>query len=251
MKNALKTTYKVLLIAICFILSLNVSAQKNSFVQEGKRWIYEKYDIYNTHETEMVTYSIKGDTLINEVGFKKVYLNDEYHGAIRQDKGKVFFCVEGKTEDFLIYDFDAEKGDIRLLEEDLDFIVVSVDTIDVNGTKYKRLGLNYYVGDKEYDERYPEIQIVEGIGTSGNPFFITEFIVMTTTWKKLREVYINDELIFKGTDFYKPSIAGISPATLDKTTNNHRQGIYDLQGRRLAERPERGIFIENGRKIAK
>ena len=57
---------------------------------------------------------------------------------------------------------------------------------------------------------------------------------------------INDE------DFPSKEPTGISdaPRLNDKgqMTNDKRGGVYDLQGRRLTQKPEKGVYIENGRK---
>ena len=53
-------------------------------------------------------------------------------------------------------------------------------------------------------------------------------------------------------DFPSKEPTGISdaPRLNDKgqMTNDKRGGVYDLQGRRLTQKPEKGVYIENGRK---
>ena len=46
---------------------------------------------------------------------------------------------------------------------------------------------------------------------------------------------------------------GDAPRLNDKgqMTNDKRGGLYDLQGRRLTQKPEKGVYIENGRKRVK
>ncbi len=128
---------KLLLIILFIQISVPIIyAQEDymSFVKEGKTWIYPVSFIYNfSHD---VTCTIKGDTIIGETGYKRMYSKgalgyetigdiiiapeipvgpseDEwiYYGAIREDGKKVYFIPNGFTEEYLLYDFALSKGD--------------------------------------------------------------------------------------------------------------------------------------------
>lgn len=74
------------------------------FVKENKRWVCDNN----------VEYIIKGDTVINDVQYKKVllkipYISPEYdyHGAVREDGRLVYFRGKADQEEYLLYDFNA------------------------------------------------------------------------------------------------------------------------------------------------
>ena len=57
-----------------------------------------------------------------------------------------------------------------------------------------------------------------------------------------------DAILFVGRVSELQSTAGVGTAKVAP----HRDGIYDLQGRRLSQRPERGVFVEDGKmRVAK
>ena len=57
-----------------------------------------------------------------------------------------------------------------------------------------------------------------------------------------------DAILFVGRVNELQSTAGVGTAKVAP----HRDGIYDLQGRRLSQRPDRGVFVEDGKmRVAK
>ena len=76
------------------------------------KFVDENVGIQPTGKYTYKIYGIKGDTVIQEKEYDKLYLlndtlyseNDEYIGGIRNDGNKIYFIEENNTE-FLLYDF--------------------------------------------------------------------------------------------------------------------------------------------------
>lgn len=65
-----------------------------------------------------LTYSIEGDTVINDTTFQKILFTSEreqstYKGAIRQSESgqQVYFVPQGSHNQYLLYDFSVQQGD--------------------------------------------------------------------------------------------------------------------------------------------
>ena len=139
----------------------------------------------------------------------------------------------------LVFDFSLNVGDNYM-----GLPIKSVDTIEVKGRQYRRLSFGLKTGyGKEKDYCW-----VEGIGSS--LFGIYNGIYPPTlssgiTDHSVLSVYDGDELIFEEDDFMAPAVTAIKTVTRDESENS---AFYDLQGRRLTDTPQRGVYIRGGRK---
>jgi hypothetical protein len=57
-------------------------------------------------------------------------------------------------------------------------------------------------------------------------------------------------IFFMGQYMGEGNTSGLSPMTKDITPSDH-PAIYDLQGRRIQGEPQKGLYIQNGKKILK
>ena len=140
----------------------------------------------------------------------------------------------------LVFDFSLNVGD-----NFMGLKVESVDTIEVKGRQYRRLSFGLKTGyGKEKDYCW-----VEGIGSS--LFGIYNGIYPPTltsgiTDHSVLSVYDGDELIFEEDDFMAPAVTAIKTVTQEKPGKNST--FFDLQGRRITARPQRGLYIRDGKK---
>ncbi len=232
---------------------------------------------------------IDGDTLIDGETWKKVYKFEEIHvnktgymdihdshtteynwigfwGAVREDNMRVYYRPYYEMDTtFLMYMFDINAGDSmdyynNYGPEDYGYISLpplkSKEVMSVN-----ELERNIYSFVWESNNE-PEVEIwIEGIGCSlglwprekieaigpgpGHPslIYMRELFV---------SCYLNDELLATReqlNEIYNDVVAsGISDAVVSKT---YDRKTYDLQGRKLSAEPSHGIYIKDGKKIAR
>ncbi len=109
------------------------------------------------------------DTLVNGIAYERVISSSAY--AVRDNMlGQVYFLADGDVGERLLYDFDVTVGDTIRYDnggmfyfDSLD--VVSVDTVVVNGTERRRIGVNY-----EFGSNYALQYWIQGIGSDGGLF---------------------------------------------------------------------------------
>lgn len=148
----------------------------------GVRYFYDYLWKDYTPLITNLTYSLEGDTLINDRQYRQIRYTHEYEhkinayrGAIRQskDRQQVYYIPWGSNKEYLLYDFNVKQGDTvyaydgfndisceERVEPDSDksitpaWIVMKVQTMD--GRKH------ISVQNKEYGGT---IEWIEGIGT--------------------------------------------------------------------------------------
>ena len=135
-----KYTY-TLLTAFCIVFpQLPLVAQKNQsmnrpMIEEGKEWYYRS--VYPVRGADQTYYrKIQGDTLINEITYKKlVNGSGQFTDGLRQEGQDVY----SKSLGFL-YNFNAHVSDTLNIESDMTTVVTTKDSILVDGQKFLRLG---------------------------------------------------------------------------------------------------------------
>lgn len=145
----------------------------------GVQWYYTPWTPEVSPVITSLSYTLEGDTTINEILYRKLLLTHEaanltkvYRGALRQSAEKVYFVPYGSSHEYLLYDYDVAPGDTiyaysgfsdssceEVAQEEPDrtissaWIVQDVRTID--GRKHVTLK----------DTISNEIEWIEGIGT--------------------------------------------------------------------------------------
>ena len=138
----------ILLLIVCPLMA-NAKTTLRTMLVEGKTWYYT-YHHYNDEagkydaRTYSVSYTVRGDTVIDGREYRKMYRWDEvsretrYYGAFREDEdGRVWQYYAGRQKDFMICDITTyyyfEEADVAV-----------EDVIDINGKllkRYQRRGL--------------------------------------------------------------------------------------------------------------
>ena len=128
---------RTLLFLTCMLASMTMLAQKY-FLEEGKVWTYH-YQGYNGREFN-VGRIIDGDTIIGGLTYKKIYDNvgGQYMYALREEGKKIYIVYPHNDTASLLYDFSKKAGDV-INELAHPLIVASVDTIDIDGVKFRRM----------------------------------------------------------------------------------------------------------------
>ena len=202
--------------------------------------VWTEYTIniqYTNYIVAKSQYRIAGDTILNGHTYKKVIDNkDLCIGAIREENGKIYACLEVAYgyyllgDEFLLYDFTLQVGDIiksTASEGALSYpdglTVIQIDTVTLeNGEKRKRFFFN---GTDPW---------IEGIGSTSGLFadataHPTNYTVVDLVcFKKGNEIlYVNEEWCQSNNccDDLPSGIIDISSATKTKTVQDNNQLI--------------------------
>jgi hypothetical protein len=107
-------------------------------IEEGKVWTYH-YHSFNGREFN-VDRIIDGDTIIGGLTYKKIYdkVGGQYQYALREKGKKIYIVYPHHETASLLYDFSKNAGDV-INELAYPLIVASVDTIDIDGVKFRRM----------------------------------------------------------------------------------------------------------------
>lgn len=163
---------KLILISASFIFSVMAFCQNYyPLVQENNEWnvlqvIFEGGNPWDTTFFTQ-TYKISGDTIINELAYKKVYkseeempVNWEYEGSIREEDEKVWYISHFNNEEILIYDFTLNVGDTMAFQYQPVMVVDSIAYHEIAGIERKYMYFSY-INFTTYKELW-----IEGIGSN-------------------------------------------------------------------------------------
>ena len=264
----------LLLILIAFCFQLSAQEDYRPFVVEGKSWKYyikattSWWDGKEAHwDTEYAysTLTIKGDTVVNGKEYKKVMHSSDkaffyevpefIYGIIREEDRKVYMRFNYPDiydsneieyfEEYLIYDFNLKVGDsftVNYGVNDLNLKLISIEETD--GKRIYSFTTN--------SEYIPTMQWMEG---AGGPYglcmeqrtdvptciFCTRYTFLSLTCS------LGDEVLCSFDDEGNV-VLGVEEVKADV---NKDKSVYDLQGRRLNVEPSHGIYIKDGKKVAR
>ena len=246
-----KIVYLLLFIAFQMKVCAQTSYEYQPFIKEGKIWnvTYLTCEGLSSYKE---TYTIKGDTIIEGKRYKKFFAGNRYVYALRENEKKVYAIAStdkyGKpnTKEELWYNFDVNKDDVIDLEAS-NISVKEIDFILINGVKRKYFQM--YETSKSVPTEHAQILWVEGIGSYRSPDWPNGWFYDGST-ATMDECFENGLCIFSHDDF-------VSIKENDNTSikTKRYQGpnqddtlLYDLQGRHLSIKPQKGINIQNGKK---
>ena len=249
-----------------------------SFAEEGKKWETQEGGI----KENVYSHFIEGDTIIAGESWKKVYNSysfsrKSYYAAVREVGKKIYVVAKGSNRSRLLYDFSLRVGDrvkcgiegnnfCCLLEngEKNDSLlgfpfgaylrVERIDTIQYyyNGLSFRRFtltALDAYQEEFLNDDGAISNNIiwVEGVGSGAGPFY--PWMPLPSLRFSRQNSYIGKQVLFSSKGFWQGSDY---PNTVrsDHSTTKKNSAVYDLDGRKLPQAPQKGIFIQNGRKVA-
>ena len=265
-----KKTITWLLFALCLTARSQISTVNNvPFVQDGKKWEMQVGGI----EENLYGNRIDGDTLIDGTNWKKVYnyifmadFNYPYYVALREVDKKVYAIAKDSNKPRLLYNFNLKVGDIVncgmegnafacLLDdgEQPDMLLGfpfkaylrldRIDTIQVSGSARRRFILTLLDAFREPFEKINNVVWIEGVGSGAGPF---------SPWMPLppREcIHLNCEDAnhnYLFVDFFGDY--GISTANSNHYLKSESDLLVTLQGRRLAGKPSKGVYIQGNKK---
>jgi hypothetical protein len=225
-------------------------------VSEGKEWWYKDDMAVWYDRSEDFRLFVRGDTLIDGRTWKKVYSDNTigstpvYAKAVREENGRIYERQQNR-EECLLFDFKMGVGDRYVPTESNDRFmeVIAVDTMLSAGIPHRRLILQQYVNGVATDLTC----WVEGVGSDCG-------IDLSAFWSDMDAKVINER---GGTDYYQyrfigcleqngQCLYGDIPSEITTVPTFHQRSyvwsLYDLYGRQFTQKPEKGVYIENGRK---
>ena len=176
----------VMLAAIfCWLLVTGASAQWSGghdyepFLVEGKTWLYHEYNVNlggeRTSDINEITYTVLGDTLVEELDCKKIrYYNkgeQKISTGVAYEKDKKVYSVNQTGDTTLIFDFDMNVGDtlLQMTMDEYSEITEVTGLIDFhnNGNQYQGIVLEtFYETNGRLTEVSPYDTLIVGVGYS-------------------------------------------------------------------------------------
>ena len=244
-----ETLLRLLSVATLFITTnLSLVAQTLPLLEDGKVWTYYQDPSLFGGEAENSQYIyeyLQGYTIVDG---KQCYTlfeasdfeGEKYVGTMYEEDGKVYFCPSGEVESpQLLFDYTLQAGD-ALWEPYENYVVTSVNTIELYGVERRIYGIGEEVGD------VPETYWIEGIG-SIQGLTSTIFLFGGPSFVRCEK---GGDLLYDSDDFFNQLATSIYQ--IDQGNQGTSSGkLYDLQGRRLDHEPQHGVFIRDGRKYVK
>ncbi len=262
----------LLLFGFAITCGINVNAQGNTLalVEEGKTWHIASliptgeseiengnsnvYQDLNGHLSKGITseYVLRGDTIMNNRAYKRLIniSSDEqkFICGLRQEGSQIYRCDSNIQDEYLIFDFGLNEGDIFTLPQIVDetqMCVISVELVSINGTERRVLKMKPYE-ESTIISGWIDIWI-EGIGCLSGPS--NPWWWLAIGMSPLLLDCCQDGHMLITTDDLRPLTASIQ--TFEKGDNNSKLGIYDFSGRKSQQLPHHGIYIKGKRKYVK
>ena len=225
--------------------------------------------IYRYRQTTYYSLSISGDTVVGDKTYKKMFrrpttvlrkyyapaemagkeetfdLTGEctlWHELWREDGQKVYAFLYDKEE--LRYDFSAEPGMMVNVSSVL-IDILSIDDISLYGKNLRR----FHIAMHDYQDQYDRVWI-EGVGHPDGPFRVWGLEVNDGRSYQLLSCYEDGECIYSVEEYKKQeSTLSIHNRPISEpSTYPGNVPLFDLQGRRLTDKPTKGVYIEDGKK---
>ena len=200
------------------------------FVEEGKVWNMHYYSVEGSQTSSDYEYSyfIMGDTLISGMNYKKLYACNEnndgqtqYKMALSESGGKVFYLLNGSTENNILYDFMIPEGESIFTannihpERKIEMRNNEDRLIEINGTNRHCLLVNRFDASFEY----PSGWWIEGIGSELGPLNTWSFETDGNS-HILVNCEVNGQEVFNSSNFYSK----LKESDYDSTQKYYPQG---------------------------
>lgn len=250
------------LLALC----CNVMSQSLPLFEEGKCWSVDD-TLWGEKVLATSTFVVRGDSVVNGKIYKKVYVTQKedfkdltlyYLG--RDEDGVAYIYDDGIEHCF--FDFNLEVGDEYISElgklasaaDDCKYVVKEVTTIETqDGVVRKCFVVDVYeywadAFDPGWRESPYPFTFIEGIGEARFGLDVDYCIGCTGGGvTKLRCVHNAAGYHIYGTG------ENCNKLSVDTIKGECENGgvVYDLHGKQLDDKPQKGVYIKSGRKHLK
>lgn len=273
-----------LMLGSLFPTSLHAQHAYRPLVVDGKDWVsgyLRETDIIHMENGKIVDSErtedygemhevLEGDTVINGLTYKKVQTTTPYKSycyyALREEDRKVYAYVFNPKQEFLLYDFNVEVGDVVMAgmqgDRSKKCTIVEKREVELQGEPF----YFYAVEVTEHVNSSYRSYWVESIGSPLGIQFEPDYAPIPqsnrdeiedpetytgpfiTTWDSYLFDYCMEGGKLLGTrEEIWALFTGIQSTEASKSVPSDY--IYDLSGRRVQGTPKKGVYIQNGKKV--
>lgn len=245
---------KLIILALIVVPFISFSQNFESIVSNSKKWNI-LFGIYTPGVYELFTrsYTIREDTIINELVYSKIYINNTPNNEyIREDENNKVYYKNDYSEERLIYDFSLNIEDEIVLTNmfgfEFSWTVVNVDTIWFAEKNRKRITLSFC--EDCLDDYW-----IEGIGSTLGLIYSGNFMWDFST--DLLCFYQNEELLYSNSDWNSCYITVSIPENKNKLnvfpnpTNNfiNIETTEQIESLTIIDITGRLVLLENNKVI--
>ena len=213
-------------------MTVNAVAPRRPMLEQGKTWTYVYHHFedgetldpdgaYKGHEVFFSQYTLKGDTIINDFQYMKMYRNDDvrnkktYYNAYREDEeGRVYVAEYKGQKDFKLIDFNMTTKDVNnsYPEPYVYPESVIVETIKADGQLFRRYR---YDGSGAIG--------IEGVGYKGDGLLTYAFEEKLPCICDYEELYAvsGNNLYFTASNFDAPKEIELAEGEQELINNNN------------------------------
>jgi len=217
-----------------------------------------EYDPAKVFTTQL--FEIGSDTLVDGIAYKRVLENGHCNGLLVREHGeKVWLLSKDFPSEVLLYDFDWDSCEFIVTEYLKEYyngeIILAHDTIKAGDC----LVISY--GSERWQfQQNKNRTIIRGIGkvaelnrSQGLLGYIEPSPILPgMEWAKVKWIKRDNKVVFRSEDINEWIYnvhSGIKDTEIDEGKKKGIDNIlYDLQGRRLTQKPTKGVYIQDGRK---
>ena len=213
-------------------MTVNAVAPRRPMLEQGKTWTYVYHHFedgetldpdgaYKGHEVFFSQYTLKGDTIINDFQYMKMYRNDDvrnkktYYNAYREDEeGRVYVAEYKGQKDFKLIDFNMTVKDVNnsYPEPYVYPESVIVETIKADGQLFRRYR---YDGSGAIG--------IEGVGYKGDGLLTYAFEEKLPCICDYEELYAvsGNNFYFSASDFEAPKVIELADGEQELINSNN------------------------------
>ncbi len=191
---------KYIIVLLLFLNGLAVSSiQAQELVKDGNQWNIATLPTFEPN-TSTYSYLIEGDTIFDDLTYKKVYSTTDSLGNnwvlsnnyLRENQHQKVYLKQNDGEEILLYDFSLNLGDtFQINQIPCQLKVVEIDTIKLNNEELRKRMRLELLDFPEWGSTY----WIEGIGSLQGVF--NYYYFCTTDYSdKLLCHYLDGTLLY-------------------------------------------------------
>lgn len=257
------------IIGALLFVATTLSAQNStfSFVKDNVHWV-ERFstedgdpeDIGSINpEYQLFHYSIKGETQINGITYKKVFRDDNCWVNVRQDEnGIVYYCTEKAKVEQVLYHFNWDDPDYLHATDEYgeDFTMEALDSGEMvlaDGNIYPYVKVQYWHPHYSHSK---DLRFIRGVGlTQGLLEHIKRVEPDCYCYNDLVNLYDGDKLIYQNPLFTEQGEIAtiISPVIAENNLSvltYKGEAIFTLKNLSDKDKTLLSVYNEKGEELA-
>jgi hypothetical protein len=177
-----------LLLFVVAIVSNPLRTLGQAFVSPSNEWFIDDCSFSFsqwTTDCDTKSYWFEDTVIIGSTVYYELQTNDpepvfEVGAYYREEGGVVFMKMDDNTEEFAIYDFNLEVGDLFFIDDSnnsIELEVLSIDSVTlISGERRKRLEMAFAISP------HSTTYWIEGVGSASSPMNPIYTFFLDTWW---------------------------------------------------------------------